>query len=158
MSKKLQFYKQCLTELYPFNETDLGFFKDKLNFRYVSANRKIDWQYELIKEFEGYWDWSILNCNKTVFEKVTLGLLFPDKVDLPICDCYRMEDFCEDSMCYVNLRRFETCSNLYNQDSNTYGRIAILCGTGLVTRSLLIEVLVKNETFALENLLKTYFF
>jgi hypothetical protein len=150
-------YAKCLQELYPFNESELRSLKEVLDFKHVSANRNIDWDCKLIKEFKNLWDWDTLNSNKAVFDKITLGLLFPDKVDLPQCDCYRIEEFCEYANCLINLKRLSASSELYQYHSYIYVRIGILCETGLISRDTLIETLVNNDSQKIERLIENVF-
>lgn len=78
-----------------FSSSQLNEYKNVLNWKEVSSNQIIDWDYEMVKEFEGYLDWGSLQCNKRVNKRMTLGLLFPDRVELPICHCSLEYDFCE---------------------------------------------------------------
>lgn len=153
---KLIYIQECVAELYAFTEVELSFYREELNFKYVSANRKIDWSYNLIREFEQKWDWGILDSNRAVFDKVTLGLLFPDKVELPICGCYRKDEFCEDAQCGVNSGRLQQSSNLLLKDKSTYYKIDILCGTTLIDEELLLE-LYKNDSKVIEGMIDSFF-
>ena len=153
----IYFFQDALAELYPFTETELGFYKGVLDFKSVSANKKISWSYELIKEFEELWDWNILNSNKAVFEKVTLGLLFPDKVDLPECDCCRMEEFCEDVFCWQNAERLSYQSNLFYADADTYVKIAILCDIEFITEEILFDIYMNEDKSDLESFMNASF-
>ncbi|NYJ26629.1 hypothetical protein [Allomuricauda sp. ARW1Y1] len=157
MSKNLEVYQLCLAEVYPFNEIELDFFKDKLDFKYVSANRYINWSYDLIKEYEPLWDWDVLDSNSSVFDKVTLGLLFPERVALPQCTCFRMEDFCEYAECLVNIKRLSFNSSLYQQYGDIYIKLDMLCGTRLIDQEMLVEVLVNNQASTIEQLIAATF-
>ena len=151
------FAQECTAELYPFTEAELAFFKKELNFKYVSANQKITWTHNLLKEFEEEWDFELINKNRTIFRKVTLGLLFPTKIELPNCNCFRQEDFCEDAQCRINARRLQYISKLREKNSTTYFRIAILCDTGLIKEDLLFD-LFKNESITnLQKLINSSF-
>ena len=154
---KLIFIQECVAELYPFTAGELAFFKEELNFTYVSANRKIDWSFNLIKELEEHWNLELLDSNKAVFDKVTLGLIFPDKIELPKCSCYRRDDFCEDAQCSINARRLQYTSNLRLKDKITYFRIAILCDTQLLEKDLLFELYKNESSHLIEVLLDSSF-
>ena len=154
---KVGFYQECIAELYPFSESDLSFFKDVIDFKILSSNKKMKWSYELIEEYKDLWDWKSLDSNKAVFEKVTLGLLFPDKVDLPKCDCYRTEDFCEDSSCPINAKRLIYHSWLYDENVDIYIRLAILCDTGLLNQEMIFELYRNEDAGLIEELIKSSF-
>jgi len=78
-----------------FSSNQLNKFKTILDWKQISANQVMDWNYHVIKEFEYYWDWEILQQNRAVNNRLTLGLLFPDRVELPTCNCSFKYDFCE---------------------------------------------------------------
>lgn len=78
-----------------FSRTQLNQYKNVLDWKEVSSNQIIDWTYHMIKEFENHIDWNVLQMNKRVTEKMTLGLLFPNRVELPKCHCSFEYDFCE---------------------------------------------------------------
>ena len=87
--------KNYTTLYYPFTINEISQFKDYLNFNSLSKNTSIDWNFDLIKSFEGKWNWGELENNLSVYSKVTLGLLFPERVDVRSCDCEEQLDFCE---------------------------------------------------------------
>ena len=157
MSKlsKLLFYQNCIAEQYPFTEEELDFYKEKLNFSYVSANRNIAWSYEYIKKFEIYWNWEILDSNKAVFDKVTLGLLFPDKAELPSCTCFRQNDFCEKYECWVNAERLRYDSDLPTENNKWYIEMCIICSSGILDERLLFDVFMNKEVERLEKVIST---
>jgi len=151
------FAQECIAELYPFTDIELAFFKNELNFKYVSSNQKITWTHDILKEFEEEWDLELINKNRAIFSKVTLGLLFPNKIALPVCNCSRREDFCEDAKCSINSVRLQHTSNLREKNSTTYFNIAILCDTGLIEESVLFD-LFKNESITnLQKLINSSF-
>ena len=78
-----------------FSSTQLNQYKNVLDWKGVSSNQIIDWNYEMVKEFESYIDWETLQNNKRVTKRMTLGLLFPNRVELPKCHCSFEYDFCE---------------------------------------------------------------
>ena len=80
---------------YAFNKRQLELYKEVLDWSQVSSNQVIDWNYDIIKEFENYLDWEFLKKNRKVNEVMTLGLLFPNRVELPKCHCSFQYDFCE---------------------------------------------------------------
>jgi len=143
--EELLFIQECVAELYPFTAMELGFFKSSLPFKYVSSNQNINWSYELIKEFEEFWDWKVLNRNPAVFDKITLGLLFPHRVELPPCTCYQKFEFCENRICSINRKRLGDTSVLMAKDVHTYICLDVLCGGPLIDEDELFEVYVKEE-------------
>ena len=78
-----------------FSSSQLNQYKNVLDWKGISSNQIIHWTYQMVKEFEGYLDWDILQKNKRVTDKMTLGLLFPNRVELPKCHCSFEYDFCE---------------------------------------------------------------
>lgn len=133
-----------VAELYPFTAGELDFFKEDLNFTYVSLNRKIDWNYALIKEFEEFWDWKVLDTNQIVFDRITLGLLFPNRIELRKCNCWRKDDLCEDAKCQVNMNRLK---RVFRYDK-IYLRLITICEIGLLDDEILFE-LYKNDNIGL---------
>ncbi|WP_124980747.1 hypothetical protein [Nonlabens xiamenensis] len=87
--------KESIQYYYPFSKEQLTKYSDILNWSEISANQNIKWSYELILEFKEFINWNVIHKNKTVNKKLTLGLLFPDKVELPKCNCSFNYDFCE---------------------------------------------------------------
>ena len=96
-SERMQFVKDCISELYPFSEDDIEFYNDKLDFSILSYNSKIKWSYPLLERYRDKWDWNSIEQNDLISKEFNLALLFPDKVTCPLskCDCYRKYDFCE---------------------------------------------------------------
>lgn len=84
-----------LCACYQFNPDQLNKYKELLDWREISANTSIKWNYKMVKEFEFYLHWETLKVNKKVNQVMTLGLLFPDRVELPKCHCSFQYDFCE---------------------------------------------------------------
>ena len=80
---------------YAFNTRQLELYKEVLDWTQISSNQVISWNYDIIKQFESYLDWDFLKKNKKVNEVITLGLLFPHRVELPKCHCSFQYDFCE---------------------------------------------------------------
>ncbi|WP_282112334.1 hypothetical protein [Maribacter stanieri] len=151
------FAQECIAELYPFTEAELAFFKKELNFKYISANQKITWTHNLLKEFKEEWDYELINMNKAIFSIVTLGLLFPTKIELPECNCFRQDDFCENAQCRINARRLQYTSNLRIKNSTTYFSIAILSDTGLIKEDLLFDLFKNESIISLQKLIYSSF-
>lgn len=84
-----------ITLHYSFSIEEIGKYKDIIDFSVLSANENIKWDYHIIKKFEEQLYWGVLKQNIAVFERVTLGLLFPDKAELKPCDCFKKEDVCD---------------------------------------------------------------
>ncbi|WP_438710738.1 hypothetical protein ACSTS3_18660 [Aquimarina muelleri] len=80
---------------YPFTLNEIESFKNQIDFNLLSENTSVNWSYDIIKRFESSWNWNSLENNISVHSKVTLGLLFPEKVDVRNCDCEEQLDFCE---------------------------------------------------------------
>src|SRR5690606_3016978 len=143
--EELLFIQECVAELYAFTAMELGFFKSSLPFKYVSSNQNINWSYELIKEFEEYWDWKVLDRNPAVFDKITLGLFFPHRVELPPCTCYQKFEFCEDPICSSNRERLGHTSTLMVKDVHTYIGLDVLCEGPLIDEEELFDIYQKED-------------
>ena len=100
---KLNFSKDEFVDLlhlhlcsnYSFTIEQLEKYKALLDWKEVSTNKVMDWNYELLKQFEHYLDWKVLEKNAKVNKAVTLGLLFPNKVKPPKCQCSFDYEICE---------------------------------------------------------------
>lgn len=93
---QLEFELKTKVQLYyPFSKSQFDKYSEILNWSKISCNENIKWTYELIQAFEHYLDWNYLVSNKGVTRKITLGLLFPQKVSVTKCHCSFQYDFCE---------------------------------------------------------------
>lgn len=108
-----EFITNSLCKNFPFLTEQIYYFKDSLNFKYLAQNEQIDWSYQLITDFKERWDWYSLDNNKAVYEIITLGLHFPDKIKLKECDCYLQQEFCEEG-CYSYSKFFKQDFELQN--------------------------------------------
>lgn len=129
--------KSCLAEIYPFTMEDLEDLENHIDFDPVSNNLNTNWSYELIKRFENKWCWEKLQSNKALFEKVTLGLLFPEKVKLPECTCWRMWDFCDNRNCAINYDRLSEAKTLFDIWPTPYARINFLVECSFIDKELM---------------------
>ena len=86
-----------VTLYYPFTFDELKRYKNNINFKILSENENIKWDYYIINEFEDIWEWYYIERNLSINSRVTLGLLFPERFDLVNCDCPNPKDFCD---CY----------------------------------------------------------
>lgn len=127
----------CLAEVYPFTIEDLEDLENHIDFDLISNNLEMNWSYELIKRFENKWSWEKLQRNRTVFKKVTLGLLFPDKAEIPECNCFRMWDFCDNSNCKINYDRFSEAKSLFDIWPTPYARIKFLVECTFIDEELM---------------------
>jgi|GEM_PF-3016596 len=91
----LKLLKERIYIDFSFSNSQLNQYKNVLDWKVVSSNQIISWTYEMVKEFENYLDWEVLQKNRSVTDKMTLGLLFPNRVELPKCHCSFEYDFCE---------------------------------------------------------------
>jgi len=95
MKIKIKHLPRLVTLYYPFSIEEIEKYEDIIDFSVLSENTNIKWDYHIIKKFEEQLYWSVLKQNIAVFERVTLGLLFPDKVELKPCNCFKKEDVCD---------------------------------------------------------------
>lgn len=80
---------------FPFKKEEIDELKDTVDWGLLSNNESIKWDYHLVKEYEQIWDWDALQNNRSVFRKLSLHLLFTDKVESIVCDCDRKLDNCD---------------------------------------------------------------
>ncbi len=94
---KQRFVKEVLFEFYPFTSDDIEDFKNILDFKIISKNQFIDWDYELVSKYNDEWDWLEIENNPIICKEVNLGLLYPNKVSIikPKCNCYKKLDYCD---------------------------------------------------------------
>ncbi len=123
-------------EVYPFSEKEIAIYKEFLDFKSLSRNRNIEWDYTIIKRFEHLWDWEVLDRNRSVFDKLTLGLLFPEKTTLPECDCFRNEDFCENMDCAQIFSKFSVRNSLYETYPELYMNIDLKIQSKYIEQSM----------------------
>jgi len=80
---------------YPFKKEEIIELNAIVNWNLLSSNESVKWDYYLIKEYESFWDWDALKDNLGLFKKVSLHLLFTDRVEPIICNCDRKLDNCD---------------------------------------------------------------
>ena len=95
MKIKIKYLPRLVTLYYPFSIKEIEKYEDIIEFSLLSENTNIKWDYHIIKKFEEQLYWGVLKQNIAVFERITLGLLFPDKAELKPCDCFKKEDVCD---------------------------------------------------------------
>ncbi len=134
------YLNKFISEIYPFTEKEVETYVNNLNFNHLSRNRNIKWSYNLIKQFEDLWDWDSLKENKSVFDKLTLGLVFPHKIKLMVCDCAYKLDFCEREDCIKNLDNFLNANSLMDEDAELFSKVSMMCETTLIDEELLKNI------------------
>lgn len=134
------YLNKYISEIYPFSANELETYVYKLNFLHLSRNRNIKWSYDLIKQFEDLWDWDSLKENKSVFDKLTLGLVFPHKIKLLDCNCAYKLDFCEREDCYKNIENFLNASSLMDENAELFSKVSMMCETTLIDEELLKDI------------------
>lgn len=130
---------KLISEVYPFTFEELSAYQNQLDFEWVSRNEKIKWSVPIIQEFYEKWAWEGLEQNVQVFNTLTLGLFFPDKVELPPCKCSRREDFCEDKNCLVNLNKFAFTKSLRSVYPDIYLKILMMCDSGFIDHEMVSD-------------------
>lgn len=127
-----EFITDSLCQLFPFKEIQLEKYKDKLNFYFLSQNEFINWDYHLINTFKDYWDWEVLDANKRVNEVITLGLHFPEKVQLKPCNCQYQMELCDES-CITFSKSYFTDLSLQNAEPRYYAALSHAIGLKIIT-------------------------
>ncbi|MCM8569705.1 hypothetical protein NE848_09960 [Gramella jeungdoensis] len=123
---------KLISEIYPFTSGNIEELQDYLDFQGLSRNKNIKWSLGLITEFYNKWDWEALEENRAVFDSLTLGLFFPDKVTLPACECYRKLEFCDYASCRVNYNKFHFARSLHSQYPQEFIKLAMMCESGFI--------------------------
>jgi hypothetical protein len=80
---------------YPFKKEEIIELNKDVNWNLLSNNESVKWDYYLIKDYETFWDWDALQDNIGVFKRVSLHLLFTDRVEPIKCNCERQLDNCD---------------------------------------------------------------
>src|SRR5690606_32042485 len=83
--------------------------------------------------------------NKSVFDKVTLGLVFPHKIKLLDCDCGYKLDFCERDDCIKNLDNFLNAASLMDEDADLFSKVSMMCETTLIDSELLKDIYISDN-------------
>ncbi|MCM8569535.1 hypothetical protein NE848_09095 [Gramella jeungdoensis] len=128
---------KLVSEIYPFTIEELKAYQDQLDFRWVSRNKNIHWSVPVLREFYTKWDWEGLEENLSVFKSLTIGLFFPDKVELPLCSCSRREDFCEDLYCSINANKLAFAKSLESTYPDLYIKIMMMCDSGFIDKEMI---------------------
>lgn len=126
-----------ISEIYPFSEDEICTYREKVDFQYLSKNENIKWSYELIKTFENLWDWKSLDQNRAVFNKLTLGLLFPERIKLIDCDCFFQMNFCERDNCFHNVKKFLDATSLNDDYPEIFLRMRMALESGAVDAEMI---------------------
>lgn len=146
------YLNKFISEIYPFTEKELEAYVYNLNFKHLSKNRNIKWSYALIKQFEDLWDWDSLKENKSVFNKLTLGLVFPHRIELMDCNCAYKLDFCEREECIKNVENFLNASSLMDEDAELFSKVSMMCETTLIDEELLKDIYSSENPEAILSL------
>ena len=146
--KRIHFFKDCLNELYGFSHDDIDFYKDELDFKILSYNKSIKWDYQLLNKHKELWDWNHIENNSSVKERLNLPLFFPDNVSYQLtkCNCFRNHEFCEDlKYCYPNKQgTIVTSIRKEIVDIETYQLIEKLINNNLIDESIVLKVMLLN--------------
>lgn len=130
---------KLLSEIYPFTIDTLKDLEDQLDFESLSRNKNIKWSVELVSEFYNQWSWSSLEENRAVFDNLTLGLFFPEKVEVPTCDCHRRLEFCDYASCKVNYNKFHFARTLLSKYPDDFMTLSMMCDSGFIDTEMLKE-------------------
>ena len=127
-----------VTLYYSFSLNELKRYKNSINFKILSENENIRWDYEIINKFEELWEWKSIEKNLSINSRVTLGLLFPERVDLVDCDCISQKEFCD---CYKQEPRnvkYETLmkSDNHREEFSMFFAIDFMINSEIVTEDL----------------------
>ena len=142
---------QLISEVYPFTSGNIKEFENHLDFEWLSRNKNVKWSVDLISEFKNQWNWESLEENKAVFENLTLGLFFPDEVDLPVCSCNKRLEFCDYASCRVNYNKFHFAKSLYTQYPDDFITLTLMCESGFIDSGMLSEFYTSKDP---ENLMR----
>lgn len=135
-----------MSEVYSFSLDELKSYEDYVDFEWLSRNRNIKWSVEIITEFYSKWNWEALEENRYVFNSLTLGLFFPDKVDLPVCNCSKRKEFCENPVCSVISNKFRFAKTLNTIYPDAFINLMIMCDSGLIDQKAVKKFYKTQET------------
>ncbi len=96
---RVKFIKDTFIETYPFTKENLEDYEKNIDFKILSLNQKMKWDSEIIDRFIDKWDWIAIENNPIICEEVNLGLLYPEKVNIPKpkCECRKRLEFCKEN-------------------------------------------------------------
>lgn len=158
---RIQFFKDCLNELYGFSHNDIDFYKEKLDFTILSYNRNINWDYHLLYKYKDLWDWNHIENNTSVVEKLNLPLLFPLKVSYQLtkCNCFRNHEFCEDLKYCPPSKQNSSVTSIRKEivDVETYQLIEKLINNKIIDESIVLKVMILNVDIILVEKEETTF-
>ncbi|TBW26972.1 hypothetical protein [Gramella sp. KN1008] len=126
-----------ISEIYPYSEKEINTYREKIDFEYLSKNINLKWSYELVKRFEDLWDWKSLDQNQAVFSKLSLGLLFPGRISLSNCTCFRQMDFCEGEKCSHNIKKFLDATSLNDDFPRLFFSMRMFLESGAVDAKMI---------------------
>lgn len=154
---RMQFIKDCITELYPFSDVDIEFYEDKLDFKILSYNSRLNWSYQLLDKYKEKWNWNLIENNNVISEQMNLPLLFPKRVKykLPKCDCHRKLDFCDriQPYCYQvvdNPITIEARKPILNVSA--YRLLEFAIEEQVFDENMLFDVLFRNADFTFNEM------
>lgn len=126
-----------ISEIYPFSEEEIYTYRERIDFEFLSKNKNVRWSYEIIKRFENLWHWQSLEQNQSVFSRLTLGLLFPDRIKLRECDCFFQMNFCERFNCVHNLKIFVEATSLNDDFPEIFIRMRMVLESGAIDAKMI---------------------
>jgi len=126
-----------ISEIYPFSKEEINTYRERIDFKYLSRNKNVKWSYDLVKLFESSWEWSALDQNRAVFSRLTLGLLFPDRIELQECNCFFQMNFCERENCIHNLKKFLDSTSLYDDFPEIFIRMRMFLESGAIDAEMI---------------------
>lgn len=141
-----------ICEIYPFSGDEITSYRQKIDFNYLSKNQNLNWSYGLIKRFESQWNWDFLDKNREVFKKVTLGLLFPDRINLQDCDCFLQTDFCEYSGCKYISRKLSESISLYDDFPELFLQMRMLLESGAIDKEMIAAYYTHEDPYQIIKL------
>ncbi|WP_026837078.1 hypothetical protein [Gillisia sp. JM1] len=136
MKYSFEVVNNILSEVYSFTPAQIFEHRNNINFYYLSCNNCIKWDFHVIKTFESKWVWENLDSNKAVFNALTLGILFPEKIELPMCKCFRKADFCEERYCIVNAERLNNNMSMEKTYPDLFLDILIMCESSFIDSNM----------------------
>lgn len=126
-----------ISEIYPFSGDEIYTYRKRIDFQYLSKNKNVKWSFDIIKRFETLWDWSSLDKNRAVFSRLTLGLLFPERIKLRECGCYYNLNFCESEQCTHNFKKFLEATSLNDDFPEIFIRMRMMLESGAIDAEMI---------------------
>lgn len=142
------YFKRILFLEYPFTIDDITDYEKNIDFKLLSDNHNINWDWEILEKFKNNWDWEVLQNNPFVKAYYNLSLLVSEdkSVSKVVCKCDLQLGFCNmKRICYTEYDR-EGIKNIKREWEHKKYRmfIGFLIEDGLINADILNIFLIND--------------